>query len=214
MEFVSEEISAYAEQFSSEEDPILQELSRETWEKVLMPRMLSGKIQGLLLEQLARMVKPKFILELGTFTGYSALCLVKGLAPGGQLHSIDCNDELEPLTRRYINKAGRDKDITLHYGEAISIVPDLLHLPFELVFIDADKENYLDYLNLILPALPIGAFILADNVLWSGKVTDSACVDKETVALRAFNSFVAQCAQLRSVVLPLRDGISLMQKIK
>jgi caffeoyl-CoA O-methyltransferase len=213
MDFLPEHIAEYSEKFSSAEDPILSELARETWEKVLMPRMLSGQLQGLFLEQVARMIKPQFILELGTYTGYSALCMVKGLAEGGQLHSIDCNDELEPLVRKYIAKAGAKDKITLHYGEALNVLPELLHLPFNLVFLDADKENYLFYLKMLLPALPSGAFILADNVLWSGKVADSQSVDKETVALREFNAFVANSGQLRAVLLPFRDGITLMEKM-
>lgn len=213
MDFLSKELQEYVLQHTSPEPELLQKLNRETYLKVLMPRMLSGHYQGRVLSMLSHMIKPKQILEIGTYTGYSALCLAEGLAPDGQLHTIDINDELEDLVRKYITEAGLESRVNYYLGNALEIIPTL-NIQFDLVFIDADKINYSRYYDLILEKTVSGGFILADNVLWSGKVVQQPGkkIDKDTQAILDFNLKIQQDDRVENVLLPLRDGLLLMRK--
>ena len=213
MDFLSKELQDYVLQHTSPEPELLQQLNRETHLKVLMARMLSGHYQGRVLAMLSHMIKPKQILEIGTYTGYSALCLAEGLAPDGQLHTIDINDELEDLVRKYVAAAGLENQIKYYLGNALEIIPTL-NIQFDLVFIDADKINYSRYYDLILEKTVSGGFILADNVLWSGKVVQQPGkkTDKDTQAILDFNQKIQQDDRVENVLLPLRDGLLLMRK--
>lgn len=206
MDFPSPEINAYAEEHTSPESPLLAQLNRETWAKVLMPRMLSGHLQGRMLSAISKLVRPQAILEVGTYTGYSALCMAEGLQPGGVLHTIDINEELETMVRRYISEAGMEDRIHLHIGDARALIPTL-QPTWDLVFLDADKENYATYFDLVIDRVRPGGVILADNVLWSGKVIDPAQTDVETEALRAYNAKVQADARVENILLPIRDGV-------
>jgi predicted O-methyltransferase YrrM len=206
-------IEKYAEAFSTEESPILQKLNRETHLKVLYPRMLSGKLQGNLLKMISCMLHPSSILEIGTFTGYSAICLAEGLADKGMLHTIEVNPELEEMINRYFNEAGITAKTKLHIGHALDIIPTLNSM-FDMVFIDADKENYLNYYHLVFDKVRKGGFILADNVLWGGKVIKkTASPDKETKGIKEFNEFVQQDKRVENTLLPLRDGLMIIRKL-
>lgn len=211
MEFISPDLQAYAEKFTSTEPTVLSELNRETWEKVAYPRMLSGHIQGRMLSFFSKMLRPHRILEVGTYTGYSAICLAEGLAQGGSIDTIDINAELQEMVLRYFRKAGIADVAWMHVGDARQIILGL-DGPYDLVFIDADKENYCNYLDLVLPKLRSGGVILADNVLWSGKVLDTAVTDNETQGLRDFVKKVAARSDLEFVLLPVRDGIMAVMK--
>ena len=213
MDFLSPELQDYVLQHTSPEPELLQRLNRETYLNVLMPRMLSGHLQGRVLAMVSHMIKPRQVLEIGTFTGYSALCLAEGLAPEGQLHTIDINDELEDLVRKYIASAGLESKINYYLGNALEIIPTL-NLQFDLVFIDADKINYSRYYELMLEKTVSGGFILADNVLWSGKVVQQTGkkTDKDTQAILDFNQQVQQDERVENVLLPLRDGLMLIRK--
>ena len=213
MEFIDEALSAYAESHTKPENELLQKLNRETWAKVIMPRMLSGHLQGRALAMFSRMIRPKRILEIGTYTGYSALCLSEGLVPDGKLYTIDINEELEEMVSRYVNaSAFRDQIYTLT-GDATQIIPKL-NEQFDLVFIDADKENYSNYFDLIMDKLRPGGFIIADNVLWSGNVLKSESdMDEETLALHRFNTKIQNDSRVENVLLPIRDGLMVVQKI-
>jgi predicted O-methyltransferase YrrM len=207
------EIIEYAENFSSEESLVLKKLNRETHVKVLYPRMLSGRTQGNFLKMISRMIKPEKILEIGTFTGYSAICLAEGLSEKGMLHTIEINPELEEIILKYFNEAGVSEKINLHIGDAVEIIPTLDET-FDLVFIDADKENYLNYYNLVFDKVKNGGFIIADNVLWDGKVlNEPLSSDTETKAIREFNSFIQQDERVENLLLPLRDGLMLIRKL-
>jgi len=195
------------------EDDYLNELDRETHQKVLHARMLSGHLQGQILSMISCMIKPKCILEIGTFTGYSALCLAKGLVEGGQLHTIEIDDELESVSQKYFLKSGMSDQIVQHIGDARQIIPSL-NIKFDLVFIDADKRDYCDYYQLVFGHVPVGGFILADNVLWDGKVVDPVAVDEDqTRGILAFNDLVQNDPRVKNVILPVRDGIMLVQKV-
>jgi caffeoyl-CoA O-methyltransferase len=202
----------YITSCSSAEDPVLAELYRETHCKVLYPRMISGHLQGKLLEFLSRMIQPEAILEIGTYTGYSAICLAKGLKPGGKLHTIEINDELQPLIDKYIRKAGLQDTVILHTGDARKIIPSLEE-EFDLVFIDGDKEQYLDYYKEVFRKTRTGGYIIADNVLWSGKVI-APSKDKETNGIIEFNEFVKNDICIEKLILPFRDGLMLIRKTK
>ena len=205
-------IEEYILSHSDEEDPVLSELNRETNLKILRPRMLSGHLQGKVLEMISKMINPERILELGTYTGYSAICLAKGLKNNGVLHTIEINDELEDFILKYIKKAGLEKKIKLHSGDAQKIVPEL-NEQFDLVFIDADKREYLDYYNIVFDFVKSGGFILADNVLWSGKVIELESPDDEyTKGIFDFNEFIKNDTRVEKVILPLRDGLTLIRK--
>lgn len=211
MDFIAPDIQAYAERFTSPEPAVLAELNRETWRKVLYPRMLSGHLQGRTLALFSKMMRPLQILEIGTYTGYSAICLAEGLQPGGSLVTIDINAELEDMVLRYFKAAGIAEKAHMRIGDARDIVPSLQG-PFDIVFIDADKESYCDYLDLVVPKLRAGGVILADNVLWSGQVLDPNVTDKETQGLRDFVQRVAERDDVEHVLLPIRDGIMAVMK--
>ena len=211
MDFFPKHLTEYIERHSSPEDPLLAELNRQTHLRCLMPQMVSGHQQGLFLELISRLMQPRCILEVGTFTGYSALCLAKGLAEGGLLHTIDINAELEPIVDEFFTKSGRADQLRTYWGAAAEIIPGI-EGHFDLVFLDADKENYSLYYDLVIDRLRPGGLILADNVLWSGKVTDSIQQDTETVALRAFSQKVADDPRVQQLILSLRDGLSMIRK--
>lgn len=213
MDFLPEKINDYVIAHSQPEPELLQQLSRETWQKVLAPRMLSGHLQGRILSMFSKLIHPEYILEIGTYTGYSALCLVEGLTPDGELHTIDINEELTDLQRKYFDKSGYGKQIIQHTGDALKIIPKL-ERSFDLVFIDADKHNYPAYLELLFPKLPKGAVILSDNVLWSGKVVEKVDEDDiDTIALLRYNKLLNQHPQLESVMLPIRDGLTVSRVV-
>ncbi|MFC2176294.1 O-methyltransferase [Bacteroidota bacterium] len=213
MNFLPENIVAYAEAFTRKEGAILSELNRETYVKVLAPRMLSGHLQGQVLRMLAQMIKPKNILEIGTYTGYSALCMVDGLQKGGKLYTIDVNPELQEMVKRYISKAGKDQEIESIIGNALDIIPTL-NIDFDLVFIDADKENYSNYFKLVFDKLNVGGYIISDNVLWSGKVLqDDSKLDKDTIALKNYVKMIDADSRVENVLLPIRDGLLIAKKL-
>ncbi len=206
-------IEEYIKNHTSEEDSLLADLDRETNLKVMYPRMLSGHLQGKFLEMISCMINPKTILEIGTYTGYSAICLAKGLSVDGVLHTIEINPELNNISDRYFDKSGMKFKIQQHTGSALDIVPKIKEI-FDLVFIDADKENYLNYYNLVFDKVNTGGFILADNALWAGKVVESPDKqDKETKGIIEFNNFVQQDKRVENMLLPLRDGIMMVRKI-
>lgn len=212
MEFLDPAIEQYALAHTYPEPEILAQLNRETWLKMLQPRMLSGHGQGRFLSLISKLIQPKRILEIGTYTGYSALCMAEGLAPNGMLHTIDINEELETMVRSYIAKAGMQERIKMHLGNALQIIPTLDE-QWDLVFIDADKENYLNYYNLIIDKVRSGGLIIADNVLWSGKVLQKAAAnDEETRALQHFNKIVHEDARVENQLFPIRDGLMLLQR--
>ncbi|MCG8411381.1 MAG: O-methyltransferase [Bacteroidales bacterium] len=207
------DIEEYILKHSDDEDAVLAELNRETNLKILRPRMLSGHLQGKILEMISKMIQPEKILELGTYTGYSAICLAKGLKKGGKLHTIEINDELEDFILKYVDKANCSDKIQLHFGDAKSIIPDL-NTQFDLVFIDADKREYIDYYNIIFDYVKPGGFILADNVLWSGKVIELDTPDDEyTKGIFDFNKLIKNDTRIEKVILPLRDGLTLIRKL-
>jgi caffeoyl-CoA O-methyltransferase len=211
MDFFPAHLTAYIEQHSSPEDSVLAALNRETHLKHLLPQMVSGHQQGLLLELLSSLMRPKQMLEIGTFTGYSAICLAKGLAEGGCLHTIDINRELEDITSKYYALSGMQNRIKQYFGPAADIIPTI-EGNFDLVFIDADKINYGLYFDMIIDRVPSGGFILVDNVLWSGKVAADEPGDKDTCALREFNQKIAADNRVTQLILSVRDGITLIRK--
>ncbi len=211
MNFLPEEIAGYAERYSSPEDTLLAELNRETHLKTLFPRMISGKMQGKLLRLLSQMIRPEHILEIGTFTAYSTICLAAGLHPGGSIDTIDINEELEDIIFKYLRKANIENRVNVHFGNALQIIPQLDKM-YDLVFVDADKENYSRYYHLCFDKVKKGGFIIADNVLWSGKVVDPGVQDKDTVALRDFNTLVLQDPRVENLLLPFRDGLMMIRK--
>jgi len=213
MNFLPEKIDDYVVAHSQPEPELLAELSRETWQKILAPRMLSGHFQGRVLSMLSKLIRPKNILEIGTYTGYSALCLAEGLTKGGSLYTIDINEELHDFQRRYFDRSPWASQIVQHTGNALDIIPSLGH-SFDLVFIDADKRNYPNYLKLLTPILPSGAVILSDNVLWSGKVVKAVSKDDlDTLALLQYNKLLNEHPKLETVLLPIRDGLTISRVI-
>ncbi|MCB0435514.1 MAG: O-methyltransferase [Mangrovimonas sp.] len=212
MYFLPDAIDRYVELHSEDEPQLLQELNRETHLKVLQPRMLSGGYQGRVLSIISKLVHPKNILEIGTYTGYSALCLAEGLQPNGELHTIDINEELFDFQRKYFDKSIYGKQIFQHIGNALEIIPTL-DISFDLVFVDADKENYVNYFHLIVDRLPSGAVILSDNVLWSGKVVQKVAGDDiSTKVLLEYNQLLKEDSRVETVILPIRDGLTITRK--
>ncbi|MBM3912412.1 MAG: O-methyltransferase [Sphingomonadales bacterium] len=208
MRFFPESLENYINQHSSAPSALLQELERDTHLRCLMPQMCSGHQQGRLLALLSKMLRPKRILEIGTFTGYSALCLAEGLTNDGHLHSIDNNAETLEIAQSYVNRSDFSQKITFHHGTGLEWI-DRLEESWDIVFIDADKENYPNYLEALLPRLKAGAIVIADNVLWSGKVVDDLSRDKETEALKKYNQLIYKTYNFEVVILSVRDGISL-----
>lgn len=206
-------INKYSEDYSTPEDEVLQALNRETNEKIALPIMLSGHLQGAVLQMISHMVQPKRILEVGTYTAYSAICLAKGLTVDGHLHTIDVNEELRDMCFRYICEAGLEQKVTQHIGRADEIIPNLDD-EFDLVFIDADKRNYGLYYDQVFDKVRVGGFILADNVLYSGEVVlDEAEQSKNAKAMHAFNEKLKNDDRIERVLLPVRDGIMIARKV-
>lgn len=213
MHFISKDIESYVDNHSEDEPELLQELSRETHLQVLRPRMLSGHFQGRFLSLLSKIIAPKTILEIGTYTGYSAICMAEGLAADGQLHTIDINEELYDFQRRFFDKSGYGAQIIQHLGSALDIIPTL-DMSFDLVFIDADKENYPAYFDLVIDKVAPKGVILSDNVLWSGKVVEPLDPkDKSTPVLLEFNKKLKEDPRVETVLLPIRDGLTLSRKV-
>jgi predicted O-methyltransferase YrrM len=211
MDFLPDGFADYIAAHCTPEPDYLKALHRETWSKVLMPRMISGHVQGRFLALISRMIRPLRIVEIGTFTGYSALCLAEGLAPNGRLDTIDINDELTPMVRRYVESAGFSDRIRLHTGNALELLPTL-EGPFDLAFIDADKKNYMNYYRMLRDRMRPGGWILADNVLWSGKVVRPAeKPDADTRALLEFNEAVHADPLADHFLAPIRDGIMIIR---
>jgi predicted O-methyltransferase YrrM len=209
----SKKIWEYIEAHSSPEDSVLENLNRHTYRKVVHPRMLSGQVQGKLLEFISRMIQPSYILEIGTYTGYSAICMARGLRPEGKLITIEINDELSAVSEKYFSEAGLNEQIKLITGNAIDIIPSL-EPGIDLVFMDAEKEQYSEYFDLVFPKIKVGGFILADNTLWDGKVAyEDEFRDSATSAIRDFNEMIRYNPEVENIILPLRDGISLIRKI-
>lgn len=212
MEFISAELQAYVSAHSSDASALLAKIDRETHLEVLQPRMLSGHFQGRVLSMLSKLLRPQSILEIGTYTGYSALCLAEGLRPEGHLLTIDINEELEPRVRGYFESSEFANQIEYIIGNAAQIIPTL-STTFDLIFIDADKQQYPLYYEQALEKLNPGGFILIDNVLWSGKVVDDKHQDKDSVLLRELNLKISQDPRVEKVLLPIRDGLYLIRKI-
>ncbi len=213
MDFLPGSIEAYAERFTQAESDVLSRLNRETHSKVLIPRMLSGHLQGRVLSMFSKMIRPKKILEIGTYTGYSAICLAEGLQTGGELHTIDVNAELEDMVRKYLAEAGLSKTVHLHIANAMQKVVEL-DGPFEIVFIDADKENYANYFDLVIDKVTPGGYIIADNVLWSGKVVEPTKQnDTETAALKHYAEKIHSDQRVENLLLPVRDGLLIARKL-
>ena len=210
--FINKDILEYSEKYSQQEPEILQELNRETHSKILNPRMLSGFFQGRLLSIISKLIKPKKVLEIGTYTGYSAICIAEGMNKNGIIHTIDKNEELNTIQKKYFKKSGLENNIIQYNGCALDIIPKIEE-KFDLIFIDADKENYINYFNLVIDKLNNNGVILADNVLWSGKVINFEDHDLTTNVLREFNRMVNNDKRVETILLPIRDGISIIRKI-
>ncbi len=212
MQRVDNKLFQYCEDFSDAPDTVLYELERETHLKTLAPQMMSGALQGQLLRLLSQLKRPRLALEIGTFTGYAAICLAQGLADGGKLHTIEVNPEREYLIRKYLKKAGLEGRVELHIGDALQLIPDL-PAPYDLVFIDAGKQHYRTYYELIIDRVAPGGLILADNVLWSGKVaTELRETDPDTRKLHEFNTLLKADERVESLLLPIRDGLLAARK--
>lgn len=214
MEFIDPALLAYCESITSTEDALLKRITRETQAKVLMPRMISGHLQGKMLELFVKMTQPKTILEIGTYTGYSGICLARGLKKDGKLITLDINDELETMVRGFFEESGLANQIDYRLGNAREIIPTL-EGPFDFVFIDADKFYNADYFDLIIDKVPIGGIILADNVLWSGKilVEEGQKIDKDTKAILDFNQKIQDDPRVENILLPIRDGVLMARKL-
>ncbi|MBD1398370.1 O-methyltransferase [Pontibacter sp. JH31] len=213
MEFIDEDLQHYAEDHTSAESELLHKINRQTHLNVMKPRMLSGHLQGRLLSMFSHMIRPKQILEVGTYTGYSALCLAEGLQEDGTLHTIDINEELEDIVRGYIAEAGLTESVKYYLGNALEIIP-AIDATFDLVFIDADKYNYANYYDLVIDRVRSGGYIIADNVLWSGKVLEKyrKKLDEDTAALLEFNKKVQDDPRVENILLPVRDGLMVARK--
>ena len=213
MHFLSQDLEDYIEQNSSSEPILLAKLNKETYQKILLPRMCSGHFQGRVLSLLSKLINPKNILEIGTFTGYAALCLCEGIQKNGHLHTIDIKEELVDFQRKFFDLSEYGSQITQHLGQALDVIPTI-DTKFDLVFIDADKENYINYFNLVLPKMNIGGIILSDNVLWSGKVVEPLQKnDLSTNILLKYNQLLANHPKLETVLLPIRDGLTVSRVV-
>ena len=213
MEFLDPLLEKYVCDHTACESDLLKKINRETHLEVLQPRMLSGHLQGRVLSMFSKMIKPERILEIGTYTGYSALCLAEGMTPNGKLVTIDINEELAPRVRRYFAASEFSSQIDYKIGDAMELIPTL-NEKWDIVFIDADKDNYINYYHLVFPMVKVGGYIIADNVLWSGKVIDSTQNDKDTQLLREYNRLNHQDERVEEVLFPIRDGLMVSRKIK
>jgi predicted O-methyltransferase YrrM len=213
MEFLSEKLEDYVNKHTQEEPQLLQQLNKETWQKIMVPRMLSGHFQGRVLSMISKLIRPKTILEIGTYTGYSALCLAEGMRKNGVLHTIDHNEELVSIQKKYFDKSDFKNNILRHLGNAIEIIPEIKE-NFDLVFIDADKSNYINYFNVIIGKMNSGGVILSDNVLWSGKVVEPVnSNDIDTITLIEYNNLLINDRRIETVLLPIRDGLTISRVI-
>ena len=213
MHFLPEDLDNYVVNHSENEPELLQQLTRETYQKILQPIMLSGPYQGRVLSMISKLIKPKSILEIGTFTGYSTICLAEGLDSDGHIHTIDINEELHDFQRKYFDKSGYGAQIIQHTGNALDIIPKL-DTTFDLIFIDADKPNYSNYFHLVIDTLQTGGIILSDNVLWHGKVVEKLNPkDISTKAVIDYNTLLKEDPRVESVLLPIRDGLTISRKI-
>lgn len=213
MHFISEALEIYTENHSQPEPALLAELNRETHQKILQPRMLSGHLQGRVLSMLSKIIRPENILEIGTYTGYATLCLAEGLRGNGTIDTLDNNEELFDFQRKYFDRSHWAKQIFQHLGNALEVIPNL-NKKYDLAFIDADKENYAKYFELILPMMTKGGIILSDNVLWSGKILEPVKPsDKSTIALLAYNELLRNDARVETVLLPIRDGLTVSRVV-
>lgn len=211
MEFLPEIISSYSLENTEKEPKLLSDLNRETWANVMIPRMLSGHLQGRVLSMISKMIHPTNIIEVGTYTGYSALCMAEGLKENGKIHTLDINEEYTSVAKKYFDKSEYKENIIQHIGNAVDVIPQL-NDKFQLAFLDADKENYSNYFDLIINKMDIGGYIIADNVLWSGKVTEEN-KDEETMALHDYNKKVLSDKRVETVLLPVRDGLNISRKL-
>ena len=211
MEFLPEIISSYSLENTEKEPKLLSELNRETWANVMIPRMLSGHLQGRVLSMISKMIHPTNIIEVGTYTGYSALCMAEGLKENGKIHTLDINEEYTSVAKKYFDKSEYKENIIQHIGNAVDVIPQL-NDKFQLAFLDADKENYSNYFDLIINKMDIGGYIIADNVLWSGKVTEEN-KDEETMALHNYNKKILSDKRVETVLLPVRDGLNISRKL-
>lgn len=214
MDFLTDDLNNYIDLHTIEEPALLKNLNRDTHANVLMPRMLSGHYQGRVLSMISHMLRPDNILEIGTYTGYSAICLAEGLKEGGKLYTLDINEELEEMVRGYFKTAGITDKVTYELGNALDIIPNL-DVNFDLVFIDADKVNYSKYFDLVIDKVRTGGFIITDNVLWSGKVLQQSGkkTDKDTQAIIDFNQKVQADSRVENILLPIRDGLMAARKL-
>ena len=210
---LNEELEKYISEHISEEDELLKEINRQTHLKMIHPRMLSGHIQGKLLEMLSKMINPKNILEIGTYTGYSALCLAKGLQKNGKLITIEINDELQEFTQNFFNKSSYTNQINFLIGDALEIIPNI-DTTFDLVFIDGDKSSYIEYFDTVIEKVHKNGFIIADNTLWSGKVLEKNIKNNDyfTKGIIKFNDYVRNNSKVDVALIPVRDGITILQK--
>lgn len=212
MHFLSDKLDHYIVNHSEDEPELLRQLTRETYQKIMQPRMLSGHYQGRVLSMISKLVNPKYILEIGTYTGYSALCLAEGLQANGELHTIDINEELVDFQRKYFDASGYGSHIHQYVGDALELIPKI-DKTFDLVFIDADKENYTNYYHLIIDNLKTGGIILSDNVLWSGKVIETLKKDDiSTKAILEYNQLLKADERVETILLPIRDGLTISRK--
>jgi len=212
MNFIDEKIESYSLLHSKPESPLLKKINRETHAKVMMPRMLSGHLQGNVLSMLSKMIQPKNILEIGTYTGYSAICLAEGLQKGGKLHTIDINEELERMVKYFFKEAGMLDRIHFYKGNALNIIPTF-DITFDIIFIDADKKNYAAYYDMVFDKVKSGGYIIADNVLWSGKILDAPeKMDSDTKSIDLFNKKVNEDDRVENILLPVRDGLMIARK--
>ena len=212
MDFLPVAIEEYVQIHSDEESELLKKINRETHARVMMPRMLSGHVQGRILSMLSHMIRPEIILEIGTYTGYSALCMAEGLSSTGKLITVDINEELEDQVQGYFDESAYREQIDYRIGNAMELIPTIDE-QLDLVFIDADKKNYLNYYNLVFDQVRTGGFIIADNVLWSGKVVQTEKkIDKDTQAILDFNRWVQEDDRVENVLFPVRDGLMVVRK--
>ncbi|MGB1003855.1 MAG: O-methyltransferase [Salibacteraceae bacterium] len=213
MNFLDQKLDDYVVQHTENEPAPLKELNRKTWIEILNPRMIAGHFQGRVLSMLSHMIKPKNILEIGTFTGYSAICWAEGLAKNGEIHTIDINEELEDLAKHYVTESGFENQVHFHIGNALDLIPTI-NKKWDIVFLDADKSNYTNYYNQVFDSVKKGGYIIADNVLWNGKVIDEKAFSEiDTQAILAFNEMIQKDTRVQNVLFPIRDGLMVARKL-